>query len=444
MAVVAAGACAVDAFAADNTSPQSVGINYTYIPKRTIVLNSGSRMADSTVLAVFYSREGLDFNDSNAPRFMLLDSEGKIAFGIGGALYATASYDFMGSIDGNDFTTYDIIVPNNGANNQRFGASAANSSLTAKLVGRSSRLGLFTVYFQAKFTGDNGNYGFRLKQAYATVGNLTAGLATSTYVDADAQAPTIDPQGACGQVTEKNMLFRYTSPSYKGFKYAVSVEVPRVSATQSVATGDIIGVGGVGILRGDATTQKISQRVPDIPVYLQYGWKGGHIRASAIFRDLAYRNLLTGDNKLVPGWGVKLSGIARINQWIQPFGHFSYGKGISQYVNDLSGEGFDLVPKYGDDGSLTVAPSMTWTAGTYVHFTKKFFATASYSMARVYKCGHMGGDTYRYATYAAANLFYDMSEDFRLGAEYLHGSRTNYDGQSGTANRFNLLLQYSF
>lgn len=425
-------------------SKNPVGIGYSYIPSRAIVLNGDANRADSTVLAVFYSREGLDFNDSDAPRFLLLDREGKIAFGIGGALYATASYDFRGSVDGTGFATYNIPVPNTGAQNQRFGADVGNSSLTAKLVGRSPHFGLFSVYFQAKFTGDNGKYGFKLKQAYATLGHLTAGLATSTFVDANTQAPTIDPQGACGQTTEKNMLFRYCSPSYKGFTYAVSIEVPRVSTTQAPAATNRQNADGTMIAAGQSTSASISQRVPDIPAYLQYGWKGGHVRLSAIFRDLAYRDLITGKNHLEPGWGMQLSAMSMLTPYLQPFGHFCYGKGISQYANDLSGKGFDLIPKDGHPGQLTVAPSMTWTAGTYIYLTKKLFATASFSTARLYDCGHIGGDTYRYATYTAANLFYDFDDNFRLGAEYLHGTRTDYDGRTGSANRINLLMQYSF
>ena len=424
-----AAAVAMTVGAAGAMQPDNTGV--TYIPRRAVVVHGDPAKADSTVLAVFYSREGLDFSDAGAPRFLLLDSKGKVAFGIGGSLYATASYDFDGAIDDNDFTTYDLSVPNDPALRQRFGADARNSSLSAKLVGRSEKFGLFTVYFQAKFTGDNGKYGFRLKQAYATIGRLTAGLATSTFVDADVQAPTIDPQGASGQVSEKNMLFRYKTRNFRGLSGAVSVEIPQVSYT----TGTLAD--------GTAASKKIPQRVPDIPVYVQYQWaKNSHVRVAGIFRDLAYRNLVTGRNRLQPGWGVKFSAVADICNIIRPFGHISYGKGISSYVNDLSGNGFDLVP--GNDGNMDAAPSMTWTAGTYVFFSPKVFASASISRAQVFDCGHMGGDTYRYGMYGCANVFYDFNDNFRIGAEYLHGRRNNYDGQSGHANRINLLLEYSF
>ncbi len=99
----------------------TVNEGQTLIPQRAIILHGDPSRADSSVIAVFYSRENLDFSDADAPRFMLLDRDGKIAFGIGGSLYATASYDFGGSIDDYNFTTYDIQVPNNAEFRQRFG-----------------------------------------------------------------------------------------------------------------------------------------------------------------------------------------------------------------------------------------------------------------------------------------------------------------------------------
>lgn len=427
-------------FAATATaSAQGKGIEApaeSLIPQRAVILHGNAATADSSVLAVFYSREGLDFSDADAPRFLMLDRKGKVAFGIGGSLYALASYDFGGAVDDYNFMPYEIDVPNNPAHRQRFGADARNSSLTAKLVGKTSKYGLFTVFFQAKFTGDNGKYGFSLKQAYASVGHVTAGITNSTFIDNAVQAPTVDPQGACGQVTQKNMLFRYVTSKYKGFSGAISVEVPKASYTQNKYMHDGEEVAG---------TEAISQRVPDIPVYVQYGWgNGSHVRLSAIFRDLCYRDLVTAKNRFAPGWGVKGSFIFDIAGIVQPFGHFSYGKGISQYINDLSGAGFDLVPDADNYGKLKPAESMTWTGGFYLHFTPKLFATASVSRSQLFNCGNMGPDTYRFGMYECANIFYDVDDNLRLGAEYLHGTRNDYDGQHGKSNRLEVLLQYSF
>lgn len=428
LAVLAVSATTLAAWA------DPVATTKNLIPSHAIVLHGDVSNADSSVIAVFYSRENLDFSDAGAPRFLLLDRQGKVAFGIGGSLYATASYDFDGAIDSPDFETYNISVPANPAMRNRFGADVGNSSIFAKLVGKTSKYGIFSVYFQAKFARSNGAYGFRLKQAYATLGHLTAGLTTSTFVDADAQAPTIDPQGDCGQISDKSILFRYTTPTYRGLRGAISIEQP--SATYSFADG----------VNGDPTAQKIAQRMPDIPAYIQYAWKGGHVRLAGILRNLSYRNLVDptdGKNHLATCWGLKFSTTFNAGM-LAPFGHVSYGKGIATFVNDLSGNGYDLVPDANTPGRLTPPASLTWTAGTYLNFSQKFFATTSFSRAQSYDTAVLGQDSYRYAMYLAANAFYNFDSTFRIGAEYLRGWRYNYDGSSAHANRINLLLQYSF
>ena len=396
--------------------------------ERTHVVNGDANRADAEVMRTYYSRENMSWADPLAPRFILLDRQGKIAFGIGGQMYATASYDFDGAVNSSGFATYDISVPTDPALRQRFGADLSHSSLFLKLVGKSNHYGIYQVYMQANFTGDSGGYGFRLKQAYVTLGHLTAGLASSTFTDAATEAPTVDPEGPSGQVSAKNMLFRYVIPVKNGFSAAISAEIPSASYTEGVHT------------------EAIAQRVPDIPAYVQYSWaENQHIRVSGIFRDMAYRNTLTGKNHLKPGWGVQLSGITNIDPYgfAKVYGHIAYGRGFAHYVNDLGGNGYDLMPT-GDDGEMIAPKMMAWTAGVYLNFTPKLTVTGSFSRAQTYGLSSLGGDTYRYGQYAVANAFYQVDSNFRVGAEYIHGWRKNYDGETGNANRVDLLLQYAF
>ena len=399
-----------------------------YVPERAIILHGDKTSADRDVLAVFYTREDISPNDPDAPRFLFLDSKGKIAFGIGGQLYATGSYDMCGAIDESGFATYDINVPDNPSSRSRLGANVSNSSIFLKMVGKTTKFGMFQTYIQANFTGDNGGYGFKLKQAYVSLGHLTAGLANSTFVDASTQAPTIDNAGPSGKISGKNILFRYTTPVRKGFSAAFSVELPR----QTFTLGD--------------QTESLSARVPDVPVFVQYSWHPGqHIRLSGIFRDLPYRDLKTKQNRLQPGYGVMFSALSNIDTegYAQFFGHVAYGRGIGTYINDLSGEGYDLV--YSERPGQMEAPEMMgWTAGVIVNAMPKLQFTASFSRSQVYEVGYLGGDTYRYGQYLAVNSFYNLDANLRLGTEYLHGWRNNYDGETGTANRLNLLVQYSF
>lgn len=138
------------------------------LPRRAVVLYGDIRSADNQVVQIYFSREGLSFNEAEAPRFLLLDRKGRIAFGIGGTLYATASTDFSGAIDSRDFTSADIAVPNTDAAARRFGADISNSSLYVRLVGRSARLGLYTVYFRSNFTGGTATASVSSRPTYAS------------------------------------------------------------------------------------------------------------------------------------------------------------------------------------------------------------------------------------------------------------------------------------
>lgn len=366
------------------------------------------------------------FEDPAAPRFLFLDKKGTVALGIGGYVKAVGMYDVDGAVDNDGFYTNQIPVPLDPSQRQRFGATANHSSIFLKMVTAPTRVGRVIVYIQSNFTGDGGGYGLKLKQAYVQVGHLTLGKARSTFADGPAMAPTVDDQGPAGQVSAKNMMVAYTSPSYGGFSYAVSAELPSADYTESTMT------------------QSISQRCPDIPAYIQYAWaKDSHFRISGIFRELSYRDLANNKNRFATGWGVQASAVSGIVGGLKAFGHYTYGKGISYYINDLSDEGFDLIPA-SKTGKLKAPGAAGWTAGLEYDFSDRFMMTASYSRAQLYNTKGMPADTYRYGQYIAANAFYTIWDSLQIGLEYLHGTRKNISGAHGHANRIEAMLQYSF
>ena len=235
----------------------------------------------------------------------------------------------------------------------------------------------------------------------------------------------------------KNVLFRYTTPVYRGLRAALSIEVPRTSYS-------------TGTHASSATT-----RIPDIPFYVQYsGRSGWRIRLSAIYRDLAYRDLVAQVNRRHAGWGVHLGTVIPLGIF-KPFGHIAYGHGISSYINDLDGRNLDLVPDADNPGRLKAPEAYAWTIGTYFYFSPQAYITAGYSRAQVNHTAATA-DTgtasapaaYRYGRYIYANAYYEVDDNFRLGIEYIHGTRANFatdDGiHTGHANRLSAMLRYSF
>ena len=81
------------------------------------------------------------------------------------------------------------------------------------------------------------------------------------------------------------------------------------------------------------------------------------------------------------------------------------------------------------------------------NISPKVFLSSTYSMSRLYsENGYPANEpsTYRYGQYFVANLFWNVTPNMQVGAEYLRGWRTNFDNSTNHANRMNLLVQYSF
>lgn len=412
--------CAVPAGAVVVLEP----VDTIFVPARSITV-TGKQSAD--LVGLVYSRDNLYFNDPGAPRFLFFDKEGKIAFGIGGAVRGTAHYDFDGAIgESPSFTTFDIPVPNDPARRQAFGADASHSSLFLKLVGRTTRMGYYSAYIQTKFTGGADGYGLTLKQAYLTLGPLTAGLTNSTFVDVNAGVPTIEEQGPCGAASAKNVLFRYAPRINNHWSAGIGAEYAKSTMTVN-----------------DAVT-RIAQRVPDIPAYIQYRWHNGasHVRLSALLRTLSYRDLVQEKNRMATGWGAQLSGFVALPANLTLYYQALYGAGIGRYLNDLADNDFDLVAD-GNSGRMK-APHALGLVGGLQYASGPFLASASWSMCRLYNQTSLGADTYRHANYVVANVFYTIYSDLQFGLEYNYGIRRDVSGADGHANRISMLVQYSF
>lgn len=399
------------------------------IPQRAVTL-SGQPEKSGSLIAVLYSREDMHYSDPSAPRFLFFDREGKVALGIGGYVKGTMQYDFGGSSNtGSSFVPYCIPVPGNPAQRNQFFANANHSTIFLSMVGKSDVFGMYQVFVQTNFSGGGYNgYDLKLKQAYVRVGCVTAGLTNSTFVDGAAGTPTIEDQGPSGEMGGKNILLQYKPRLGEHVTMAVSAENPKVSSTFG------------------EHAEEINQRVPDLPVYLQYAWNGGksHVRASAIWRNMSYRDLAAKKNRFATGWGVQLSGLIAFCPQVTMFYQGAYGRGYASYVNDLSEGALDLIPDEDAPGKLTAPKMMNFEGGLSVNLTEKCYLTAAYSEAHLYGQQVLGGEAYKYGRYMSAAAFYDIVPDVTVGLEYNHGDRHNVNRESGRANMVIGMLKISF
>ena len=384
---------------------------------------------DSLLIRKMYESNGEHFQDPRAARFLFMDKEGKVALGIGGYVKGTMSVDMDGISDNLDFVTYDIPAPMQTDMRNQFQMDASTSRIFLKLVGSNTSVGDFTVYLESDFRGKNGHqYDLRLRQAFIQFGGWKIGRAKTTFSDGAASPPTIDFEGPSGSVSTKNTMIQYSHQFGKHWSTAMSIEAPSASYTTD-----------------KNLSEAIKQRVPDIPTYVQYAWDGGksHIRLSNLFRFLSYRNLVEGKNKLAFCMATQLSGMITFSPHWKLYYQGAYGKGYADYLNDLGGAGFDLIPD-GDTGNLKAPTALGLVGGIQYNIHKNLFLSASYSQCRLYETEGMAGSTYRYGQYVAANVFYEPVHNCMVGFEYLYGNRHNVDGTSGNAHRVNAMIQYHF
>ncbi|MDE7412103.1 MAG: porin [Paramuribaculum sp.] len=398
------------------------------VPLRALIV-TGDAVKGADIVGVLYDASGRHHTEPVGPRFLFLDQQGHVALGIGGYLKGIAQYDFGGAItNGTNFTPYDISIGKVPGQQSRFYGSANNSSIFLQLVGRTSRWGYYQMYIGTNFTGNGATgYGLKLDQAYFKIGNLTAGLTNSVLVDGAVGTPVIDTKGPAGEISYKTFLLKYTPDITKNISAGIGVEYP--NATYTV----------------NSTVSSINQRVPDFPAYVQYQWNNGdsHVRLSGLIRALSYRDLVTSTNHLQLGWAAQLSGMVKIIPELTFLYQGAYGRGYAAFVNDISGQGLDLVPAE-TPGKMMAPRSTNYELGLQCDITPRLFMTACYSEARMYGIKYLGPDTYRYGRYVSISGFYDVIDDMRIGLEYLHGTRTDFSGAMGKANRVNVMLQYSF
>ena len=257
-------------------------------------------------------------HEPQAPRFLLTDRKGKFALGIGGYVRATAEYDFGGIVDNIDFIP--AYIPNGSKIRNQFQMDAGTSTIFLKLVGHTKILGDFVVYTAGNFR-DGSSKGFQLRNAYVSFRDITVGYTYGGFMDLGALPSTIDFQGPDGATFYRATQLAYTYKGLKNFRFNASIEMPSVDGT----TNDGLTIA--------------QQRMPDFTAYAQYGWNSkSHLRVGGLIRSMTYTDTQSDKAHAVTGFGVQASATFNLGRQWQVFGQATYGKGIGQYLNDISNQ----------------------------------------------------------------------------------------------------------
>lgn len=366
-------------------------------------------------------------NDNGLPRFAIIGKDRQFYLGIGAQFLGEAMFDFGDNMPSAlDFTTSSITpkTPGNGGAT-RFAWQSSSFYLNfVALPNTDNHIG---VFFKAKFTG--GNNVIKVSHFYGKYRGLTVGYTHSAFTDGDAMPMTIDSEGPDGSVSRSLFTAYWAQNFTKNFSGAIGIDAP---------TGDITTA---------ATTSTVSQRIPAIPIYLQYAWNGGdsHVRLSGLYRPIQYRNLSENRNSSVQGAGIQLSGITHIAGGLSAQFDATYGSGISSYIQDDDDLGLDAVA-ITEAGKMKAVKSMGLTAGLNYVFTPKLSANVTYSHITNWlpSAATVGGDTYRYGDYAAANVIYAFNKFISAGIEYDYGHKKDISGEGLHSNRIQAQLAVTF
>nr|MBD5378151.1 hypothetical protein [Bacteroides sp.] len=380
-----------------------------------------------TLINNFYYDQFRHFQDPAAPYFLFMSKDAKLAMGIGGCVRMRGWYDWGGAIPANGFTPYLIQMTPDPTNKRHLGTTPAGTSIFYRVIGRDKRWGNYQLYIEANFDGYNG-VGFKLKKSYGIINDWTIGYANSTFSDPAAVPPTVDASGPNNKVSPTNVLVRWMHGFRHGITVAASLETP---STAISATPDV--------------TKKVSEWLPDVAAFVQYGWnESEHIRLAGILRTLSYRDLPAATNHTKLGWGLQISSVWHPLPAWTTYLSLNGGQGYESLGGDLQVGAYDLVSTPGKEGEMYAPGAIGWNVGVQYNITPAMFVSANYSQSRYLPRSGSAPDEYKYGQVIAVNYFWNLTARIQTGVELDLGMRKNMSGATKWAHRAGLMAQFSF
>lgn len=386
-----------------------------------VITTDRNNKKDST-LSPFLEEQSNWFRNPEIPSFVIQGPDKMFSLGIGGFINLTSSFDFDGIVNDLDFITYNIQLPKQYFEKQQFQMYANSSLLYFKVIQKISDKHL-VGYLSANFRGVDNT--FNMYQVYVKYLGLEFGKNWSSFTDEASWPLTVNYLGLNSMTEVLNPLIRYKHKFTNGWEAGLSLEMPDFKTEFEYVLN-------------------LKQKVPDIPVFLQYSFGSSHIRLAGIYRNLLYRDTISNENRSVSGAGVSLTGDVNLSKKMQLYFQAMYGEGIGNYIEDLSIDRLNVYPVTGEPGVLAALPAYAYFGALQYNFSKDFFSTFMYSQMKVFPENYPDPDFYSYGIQFTGNVFWNFLPSAQAGLEYCFGKRVNQDGANATANRVEFMLQYNF
>ena len=345
--------------------------------------------------------------------------------------YGTAKvdviHDFNPAGESDAFITSTIPVgPIENAQNTAISARQSKVGLEFR---RPTPLGDLRVVYENDFYDfTTGKTTFNLRQMYGQVDNILAGFTYSTIMDPDAMPDTLDFEGPNSLLFIRQAGVRYTIPLDSSKQQTLAIAIEN-------GTSDIV----YAVPAPAPVTITPTSPWPDIHVRYRYEIDTAHIQLGAVLRDVGGYAADIAEKHVI-GFGGSLSGTQQIGEDFV-MGQATYGKGISRYIQDMTGLGGDV--GVNSNGEL-VANDAFGAYLSYQHYWQPALRSSiMYGYAWLDSKDKTLTSTFHDSTYTAANVIWNpKNSSLNVGLEVLYGEQHLVDGQKGSATRIQISFQY--
>jgi hypothetical protein len=294
------------------------------------------------------------------------------------------------------------------------------------------------IEFELFGTGvDAGQTTFRLRHAWAELGQFGLGQYWSTFMDVDVFPNSVEYWGPNGIVWFRNVQVRWT-PITGATTVAIALERPGASADQGVYQ-DRIELQGV----------KARFPLPDLAAHIRRSGKWGHVQLAGLLRVMKWDDI-NGDkydlSGKATGWGFDLTTVLNVGQ--DAFrGAVVYGEGIQNYMNDAPVD-VGIQNNFGNPVTPVIGvalPMFSFSAFFDHTWNEKFTSTIGLSMLDITNSDAQAPSAFKRGLYALTNVLYHPAPNVMMGPEIQWIQRENFsDGWKVDDLRFQFSAKYSF